>query len=144
MAILDQLGLNQSFFVQLVVFTLAYLALSRFVFTPYAKALEQREARTTGDEGLALEIHKKTEELRTQYEAKARQISGSVKAIFDDYRNEANKEHEKILSQARGESNKLIEAARQKVSAEIGEAQTQIKADAPVIAQEMTRRLLAK
>lgn len=144
MAILHQLELNQSFFIQLIVFTIAYLALSRFIFTPYAKALEQREQRTKGGEDLAVELHKKADELRAQYESKARQVNGNVKTIFDEYRLEATKECEQIVSRARAESQKLIEAARQRVSLEIGEAQAKIKAEAPVIAQEMTRRLLAK
>lgn len=144
MAILQQLELNNSFFVQLIIFTIAYLALSRLIFSPYAKALEQREQRTKGGEDLAVEIHKKAEDLRAQYESRARQVNGNVKTIFDEYRLEANKECEHILSQARIESQKLIEAARQRVSLEIGEAQAKIKAEAPIIAQEMTHRLLAK
>jgi len=67
-----------------------------------------------------------------------------VKTIFDQYRDEANKEYEKLVSVSRGESQKLVEAARQKVSLEIGDATAKIKADVPVVAQEMTRRLLAK
>ncbi len=144
MAILEQLELNQSFFVQFVVFTVAYLALSRLVFAPYAEALAQREMRTKGGEDLAIEIQKKSDELRTQYETKARQVSGNVKSIFDQYRDEANKEYEKIVSASRIDAQKLVEAARQKVSVEIGDAKAKIKADVPVVAQEMTRRLLAK
>jgi F-type H+-transporting ATPase subunit b len=144
MAILEQLELNQSFFVQFVVFTVAYLALSRLVFAPYGEALAQREMRTKGGEDLAIEIQKKSDELRTQYETKARQVSGNVKSIFDQYRDEANKEYEKIVSASRLDAQKLVEAARQKVSVEIGDAKAKIKADVPVVAQEMTRRLLAK
>jgi F-type H+-transporting ATPase subunit b len=144
MAILDQLGLNQSFFIQFVVFTVAYLALSRLVFAPYSAALAQRELRTKGGEDLAVEIQKKSDELRLQYETKARQVSGSVKDIFDKYRDEANKEYERIVSASRIESQKLIDAARQKVGVEIGDAKAKLKADVPVVAQEMTRRLLAK
>lgn len=144
MAILDQLGLNQSFFIQFVVFTVAYLALSRLVFAPYSAALSQRELRTKGGEDLAVEIQKKSDELRTQYEIKARQVSGNVKDIFDKYRDEANKEYDRVVSASRMEAQKLIEAARQKVGLEIGEAKAKLKADVPAVAQEMTRRLLAK
>lgn len=144
MAILQQLELNQSFFFQFVIFTIAYLALSRLVFSDYSKALTERENRTKGGEDLALEIHKKAEDLRAQYESKARQVNGNVKTIFDEYRDQANKEYEGIVGRARTESQKLIEAARQRVTMEIGEAQAKIKAEVPVIAQEMNRKLLAK
>ncbi len=144
MEILDQLGLNISFFYQLVVFTVAYLILSNIVFSPYVKALALREQKTKGGEDLAVELHKNAEALRTQYEAKARQVNGNVKKIFDDYRDEANKEFEQIVSKARIESQKLIEAARQKVSVEIGDAQARIKAEVPVLAAELVNRLLVK
>ena len=93
MAVLHQLELNQSFFIQLIVFTIEYIALSRFVFAPYTKAFNQREERTKGGEDLALEIHKNAVELRAQYDSKASQVSGNVKTIFDDYRLEATKEY---------------------------------------------------
>jgi F-type H+-transporting ATPase subunit b len=144
MAILDQLGLNQSFFIQFIVFTISYLALSRLVFAPYSEALTQRELRTKGGEDLALELHQRANELRSLYETKARLVSGDVKTIFDDYRTQANKEYESIVSKARAESQKLIEAARQKVNLEMGEARSKIKADVSVVAQEITRKLLAQ
>jgi F0F1-type ATP synthase membrane subunit b/b' len=100
--------------------------------------------RTKGGEDLAIELHKQADDLRAQYESKARQVNGNVKTVFDEYRLEASKEYEQIVSKARIESQKLIEAAREKVTVEIGEAQVRIKAEAPMIAQEMTRRLLAK
>lgn len=144
MAILDQLGLNSSFFFQFVIFAVAYFVLSRVVFVPYARALHERELKTKGGEDLAVEIQKKSEELTVLYESKARQVSGSVKAIFDDYRQQASAEYDKIVSQARTEAQTVIEEARQKVNSEINEAQIRVQAEIPLVAQEMTQRLLAK
>jgi F-type H+-transporting ATPase subunit b len=144
MAILDQLGLNISFFFQLIVFIVAYLALSQIVFKPYSNALTEREHKTKGGEDLAVEITKKASELQTRYEAKAREVNGTVKTIFDEYRLEAGKEYDKIVSQARNESQKLVDEARRKVTVEIGDASARIKAEVPLVAQEMTHRLLAK
>ncbi len=143
MAVLDQLGLNQSFFIQLIIFSIAYLALSNIVFAPYIKALSVREEKTKGGEDLAFEFQQKAQDLRTRYEVKARQVSGDVKTIFDEYRQQATQEYEKIVSKARGESQVLIESTRKKVSMEIEAAQAQLKAEIPIVAQEMTRKLLA-
>ncbi len=143
MAVLDQLGLNQSFFIQFLIFSFAYLALSKIVFAPYVKALEIREEKTKGGEDLAFEFQKKSQDLRNRYEAKARQVSGEVKTIFDEYRQQASHEYERIITKARSESQSLIESARQKVAIEINAAQTQLKSEIPLVAQEMTRKLLA-
>jgi F-type H+-transporting ATPase subunit b len=142
MAILDQLGLNQSILFQFIIFCVAYFSLTRLIFGPYAEALQKREQKTKGSEDLALEIHKKADELRARYETKAREISSSVKTVFDEYRNEANKEYEQIISRARAESAKMIESTRSRVNLEINDAQARIKAEVPVVAQEITRKLL--
>ena len=86
MAILTELGLNGSFFLQLIIFCVAYVALSRLVFGPYSEALTLREQKTIGGENLAAELMNATEDLKTRYETKARLVSGEVKTIFVDYR----------------------------------------------------------
>ncbi|PIS11395.1 MAG: hypothetical protein COT73_04250 [Bdellovibrio sp. CG10_big_fil_rev_8_21_14_0_10_47_8] len=144
MTILHQLGLNQSFFFQFIIFAIAYLVLSQIVFAPYTKAFTQREEKTKGGEELAGEYKHKADELKAQYENRARQVSGQVKTIFDEYRSEANKECEQIVSQARSESQKIIEAARQKVHIELSEAEKKMKSEIPLVAQEITQRLLVK
>ena len=142
--IIKQLHLNGTFFIQFVIFSIAYLVLSRVAFQPYTKALTERENRTKGGEDLAVEISKRAEELRHEYESKARAVSGSVKTIFDDYRTEANREFGQIVAKARAESQKLVEAARGRMSVEIAEAQQQMKTEIPAVTQEISRKLLAK
>ena len=142
--ILKQLHLNHTFFIQFAIFAGAYTVLSRVLFQPYSKALEDREKRTKGGEELAVEIQKRAEDLRQQYETRARSVSGSVKTIFDDYRVEANRQFGDIVAKARAESQKLIEAARGKVGVEITEAQKQLKSEVSLVAQEISRKLLAK
>lgn len=143
-AIITQLGLNQSFFFQFIIFSIAYVVLSKVVFTPYGEALAQREQKTVGGEELAVELLKATEELKSNYEIKARQVSSEVKAIFDEYRAEAQKEQEKIVSEARALSNKVIEENRTKVQHEVAQAQTQMKAEVAQVSQEMIKKLLSK
>lgn len=142
--ILKQLHLDGTFFIQLAIFAVAYGFLSRVLFQPYAKALDERENRTKGGEDLAIELHKKANELRQQYESKARLVSGDVKTIFDDYRAQANIEISQILTKARAESQRLIEAASKKVGLEIAEAQQQLSSEIPLVMQEISRKLLVK
>ena len=144
MAILTQLGLNDSFFMQFIIFCVAYVALSRLVFAPYGEALIAREQKTVGGEDLAAEIMNATQELKAKYETKARLVSSEVKTIFDDYRSQAYKEQEKIVSLARQESNVLVEAARKKVQSEVSQAHMQMKAEVGQISQEMIKKLLSK
>ena len=84
MAMLSQLGIDGSIFFQIAIFCVAYFTLSRVVFMPYASAYEQRISRTSGDEEVAQEAIKKAQDLRTQYESKAKEVSGKIKTIFDE------------------------------------------------------------
>lgn len=142
--ILQQLSLNESVFIQFVLFGLCVLVLSQLVFKGYFAAFEKREESTKGGEQLASELMKATEELRTQYESEARAVSGSVKTIFDDYRDQAAKECEKIVQTARAESLKLVEEIRRTTFAEVDQASKKLTTEIPTIATAMTNRLLAK
>ncbi len=144
MAVLEQLGINQTVYIQFFIFLIAFITLSQVVFAPYAKALTEREARTKGGEELAGELQKQSVELKTQYEAKARKVSGDIKTIFDSYRDQANREYEQIISKARAESQRLVEEARLRVSIETAEAAKKLREDLPKIASAITSKLLAK
>jgi F-type H+-transporting ATPase subunit b len=144
MVILHQLGLNDSFFLQFIIFAIAYVVLSRVVFKPYTHALALREKKTTGGEEAALETEKKSQELRSVFEAKARQVSTEIKNIFDEQRSAANKEYDAVVSAARTESQALIENTRKNITSEIEKARKEIVAAIPVVAQEISKKLLSK
>jgi F-type H+-transporting ATPase subunit b len=144
MAILEQLGINQTAYVQFFIFLIAYITLSQVVFKPYMSAYEERERRTKGGEDLAQELIQQSVELKHQYEQKARQVNGEIKTIYDSFREQAAKEYNEILARARAESQKLIEEARLKVGGEVLEAAKKLKEETPIVASAITHKLLAK
>ena len=144
MAVLEQLGINQTVFIQFFIFLIAFVALSQLVFTPYAKAFEHREEKTKGGEELAIELQRQSVELISKYEIRARQVSGEIKTIFDSYRDQANKECEAIVSKARAESQKIIEEARARMVVESTEAAEKLRSELPKISAAITAKLLAK
>jgi len=144
MAILNQLGINQTIFFQFVIFAIAYITLYFLVFKPYTAALTEREVRTKGGEELAGELHRQAQELQSNYEKKARHINSQIKEIFDQYRTEAGKETDAIVGKARSEAQALMEKARQKVTAEISNAEKKLHDDVPQVAQAIASKLLAK
>jgi F0F1-type ATP synthase membrane subunit b/b' len=144
MNILDQLGINHTYFFQLGIFIFALIVLSQFVFKDFVDLLSKREEKSKGTEGIAAEEHKKAAELQRAYEDSARGLSGEIKTIFDSYRQQAAAEYESIVSKARQESMRLVEDTRQRVSAEIGDAAKSLKEEAPAVALAISGRLLSK
>jgi F0F1-type ATP synthase membrane subunit b/b' len=144
MNILEQLGLNHTYFFQLTLFIGTLILLGQFVFKDFTHLLELRNQQTKGSEDLAVEVQQKTAQLNSQYETRARQVNNEIKTIFDSYREDAGREYEKVVSKARTESQKLIEETRQRVSVEIEQATKRLLEEVPVVAQSMTNKLLSK
>ncbi|MGZ3773779.1 MAG: ATP synthase F0 subunit B [Pseudobdellovibrionaceae bacterium] len=142
MDIFGQLGINTTAAFQFVLFAISLLFLSKYVFTPYAHALEERQRRTKGGEDLALEYQNKSVELHSEYELKAREINAEIKSIVDDAKSQANKEYEAIVSKARAEADNLVNENRSKISSAIEGATAELKAQVPAVAMAITTKLV--
>lgn len=142
MAILSQLGIDGSFLFQVAIFCVAYFTLSRVIFMPYANAYQQRVSRTSGDEEVAQEAIKKAQDLRTQYESKAKEVSGKIKTIFDEYRAEAGEHASGVVAKAREESARLIEQSRENVSKEVAAAESALKKEVSLVSEEINKKML--
>ena len=144
MAIIQALGINSTIFYLFILVGFFFFAMSSLVFTPYTDALFERDRRTKGGEEEAGQLTKQSADLRSKFESRAREMNNEMKTIFDSYREESNREYEKIVAKARQESQKLIDEARARVSGEINLAAARMKEEIPQVAQAMTTRLLSK
>ncbi len=141
---LQQLGVNWTFFIQFGLFVFAITFLSLYVFGPFAKAVEERENQTKGSQDIALETDKKTLELHTEYEVKAREVHGKIQDVYKQMRTEASQEQEKHVQSARKESEVYVEQARSKVRESISAARETLKKETPQIVMALTQKLLGK
>ncbi|MEN0057828.1 MAG: ATP synthase F0 subunit B [Bdellovibrio sp.] len=142
MDIFGQLGINTTAAFQFVLFAIALIYLSKFVFAPYAHALEERQRRTKGGEDLALEYQNKSVELHTEYETKIRQLNSEIKTIVDGAKSHANKEYESTVAKARGEADKLVHENRTKVASAVQGAAAELKTQTNAVAMAITTKLL--
>ncbi|NUN05406.1 MAG: ATP synthase F0 subunit B [Bdellovibrio sp.] len=142
MDIFGQLGINTTAGFQFVLFAIALIFLSKFVFAPYAHALEERQARTKGGEDLALEYQNKSVELQSEYEAKLRDLNGQIKTIVDASKSQANKEYEVLVERARSEAEKHVQTNRTKISSAVTAAAAELKTQTTAVAMTITNKLL--
>jgi len=114
-----QLGIDHTFFIQFVVFFGFYLWLRFVFFKPYLKVVLARDNQTEGlkDESMKLD----TDSARKESEY-AEKISVAKK--------KAAQEREKILAEARAQSNKLVEAARAQAKTRIEKARNEAQSQA--------------
>lgn len=141
---LQQLGINSTFYVQFGLFIFAITYLSMYVFGPYAKAVDDRQSQTKGSQDQAVEVEKKTLELHSEYEFKAREVHGKIQDVYKQMRAEANQEYEKTVKVAREESDKYVDQVRAQVKSSVAVAREALKKDTPQIVVALTQKLLGK
>lgn len=144
MEIIQQIGINQTAFIQFVIFTLTIVFLVKFVFTPFAHAAEQRENQTKGGEELAVELQKQAVDVAKTYEVKLREQTEKLKAIFDTHKKQASSEADLLVSKARTEAESLLESNRQQIEKNIQAVSQELKAQAPAVALSITQKLIGK
>lgn len=144
MEIIQQLGINGAVFAQFGIFVVTFFFLNLYVFTPYYKAHEEREKRTLGGEDLAQEFQKKSTDLYSEYQSKAKDVAKKIKDIYDAYRGEALKEQEAVLTKARVESTTLLEANNQKIAQSIQATTAALRTETTNVSVAITQKLLGK
>lgn len=144
MDIFSSIGVNSTAFIQFALFAITLIFMSKVVFEPFAHALEERQKRTKGGEDLALEFQKKSVELSSTYELKAREINASIKSIFDAARGDANKKYEGVVGSARAEATDLTTKNRAQIAAEVEKTSAELKSQTSNVAMAITNKLLGK
>lgn len=144
MEIIQQLGINGTALIQFGIFICAFFFLNLYLFTPYYKALEERENRTLGGEDLAIELQKKSASLQDDYQAKAKAQAKTIKEIYDEQRAGAVKEYESLVGKARAEAAALLETNSQKIAQSIQATSAALKAETTNISVAITQKLLGK
>lgn len=142
MDIFGQLGINTTALIQFAIYTFALVFLSKVVFGPYAKALDERQNRTKGGEDLALEFHGKAQELQAEYENKLRALNSEIKEIIDSAKSAATKDYTLLVENARNQSEQTIQTNRQQISESVKSAAAELKTQTTAVAMVITQKLI--
>ena len=101
--------------VSAVLFLLIWQILSRIFFKPVFKVLEEREARTYGDDHGAQRIKDQAQDLTHKIEAQIRIA-----------RADGIKKRDEVIAKSEREANKILENGQRKAAARLKEAQLEI------------------
>lgn len=143
-AILDQLGLDQTFFIQLGVFALLFFILANFYFRPFLKLFEARHKRTVEDreaaEKLMVQAHNRFEEYKNRLAEERLAARKEYESIVAEARNEEST----ILAQARDEAKRVTQDAAECVSKQRDEIKKQLEGDVEELARNVSEALLVR
>lgn len=144
MEIIHQLGINGTVLIQFGIFICTFIFLNLYLFTPYYKAKEAREKRTLGGEDLALEFQKKSTELHSEYQIKAKEVTKKIKDIYGAHRSDALKEYDALVSKARTDAATLLETNNANISKAIQATSAALRSETTNISVAITQKLLGK
>lgn len=143
-AILEQLEINNTFFIQLAIFAVLFFILSAVYFKPFMRLFEARHQKTVADreaaERLMVQADAKFEEYKTRL-AHERQ---AARKDFESALNEAKKEEASILAHAREEAKKITHEAAESVANQRNKLKAELEADVEGMARAISEKLLSR
>lgn len=143
-AILDQLGLNNSFFVELGIFAVTFVILSNLFFRPFLKLFEARHKKTVEDREAAEKLLSQANAKFDEYKRLLTEERIAAKKEYDLALAEARKQESDLLQQAREEAKKITQDAADSISRQREQLKKHLEADVEAVAQSVSERLLSR
>ncbi|MFK8137401.1 MAG: ATP synthase F0 subunit B [Bdellovibrionales bacterium] len=144
MEILSALGLNSTFFIQFVIFLVAFMTLKSLAFNPYLKALEEREDRTKGQEQAAEDLYTETARLNEEFADLSRQQLEEIQVIYSDAKKSAGTEYNNILQKSKTEVEKKMAASKADIKSQIASAEESIKSEVVNVSKLITHQIVGR
>ena len=141
---LQQLGINETVFLQFVIYIISFPLLHILVFKPFSAAHEERQNRTKGSEQLSYEFQQKATELQTTYQQKVREVNQSIQEIFNRAKSEATEDQEKIITAARAAAQNKTDENNKKLSTMVSSVAEDLRKETSQLSLAVTQKLLGK
>lgn len=144
MEILAKLGINNTFYYQLIIFCIAYVALTRLLFRPYLKAYHKRLELTFGNQEVAEKLNAQSQELHIQYENKAKEVNTKIQSYYEQAHKEAQAVQATTIEKARKEAEAFVHKTRQETQAEADRVRSELKKLIPDLSHDIERKVLSR
>jgi F-type H+-transporting ATPase subunit b len=138
------IAIDYSVLIQIVAFVILWLLLSKLLFQPFRRLLEEREARMEGARETAEALMAETERWRAQYESRMAKARDEGEAAKQAILAEAGRAREQMLIEAREKAAGLLQASRREVAAEIEKTRRFLGEEAQAAAREIAAKILGR
>jgi F-type H+-transporting ATPase subunit b len=138
------LDLDSTVFLQLVIFVITAVILSRALFRPY---LRVKAARTAGIEGAqeeAVKMQAQAEKSLADYTAAVAAARSKAGAERAKLQSEAVAREREITSSARTSAQSALDAARKKIETDAQQARGELAPRADELARELAKKILGR
>ena len=143
-AIIQQLGLNESFFYQFAIFAVLFAVLANVYFKPFLKLLEARHKRTVEDKVAAQKLVEQAAAKLEEYKNRIHDERLALRKEFDALLLDVKKEEATILSSARTEARAITQEAAESVARNRVQVVKQLEGEVDGIAGQIVQTLLSR
>jgi F-type H+-transporting ATPase subunit b len=143
-ALLNQLGLDNTFFIELAIIAALFFALSHFYFQPFLKLFEARHKKTVEDREAAVRLMSQAQGKLEEYKRLLTEERIMNKKALDAALAEAKKKESEFLAEARDEAKKITQEAVDSVNKQRENLKKQLQSDVDALAKSISDRLLSR
>lgn len=136
--------LNGTFLIQIVNFFVMVLFLNYFLFKPVMEMVEKRNKALKSLHTDAAKASNEADQTVKQLEERAAEAKKAMSSSIASARQQAILEQESIMKDARRRYAETLDAALEKVGAEMAAARKQLKGESENISREMAKRILGR
>lgn len=138
------IALDYTIFVQIAAFILFWFLLSRLVFNPLSRVIDERERRTEGVKDEAESLKEERERLRRELEGQIAEANQEGNAIKEAIRQEALHARERLLARAQEDAARLLQMVREEIQTEVESGRETGAREAEAIARQMAVKILGR
>ena len=136
--------LNFTVIFQLAILLILMVALSKILFKPFLRVLQERRDWVEGAEKKARELQQRTEELWERYRDSMNAAQAQGAAIRDEIRKEGLSKETEILQKTMEEANRFLEGMKAKIQEEGQAARAGLRLHAQNLSREMAEKMLGR
>ncbi len=119
-----------------------FFALSYLLFNPVRDVLEKRRQKIAGELAQAAEDKQSAAALKSEYEAKLRDVNREAEDILEAARKKGKKREAEIVDEAKAEAARIIERANREIELERKKAVDDMKQEVIDIAALMAQKVV--
>ena len=143
-AVLEQLGLDKTFFLQFVIFWVVFLVLGRMFFRPFLGLFEARHKKTVEDREAAEKLLAQADAKFEEYKKKLAEAKHDAKKEYDAVLAQAKKEEAAVLHAAREEAKKITHEAAESIAKQREQLKKSLEGEVDQLARTISERLVSR
>ncbi len=139
--ILQSLKIDQTFYVQFIMFVVFFNIIAPLLFKKLQEVLDLRDSKTTKLESHAHHVYKQADDLAVQYKGSIEKTHTESQAIATKKKNEILEKEKQIFVSAEEKLSSEYEAKRATLLKEIAEKKTAVMAEATILSNTLVEKL---